>query len=803
MKRPSPIIRIAFGLSCLASAIILTAASFELVPDTNKATAKQHRIFAEMLAIDGSLFISQGNVNAIGLSLRQALKRNPDLLMARLTKANGKRVVQVASDSFSMLQDESQQVLVSVPIVSGKRDWGTLDLAFQPTRKAGFFGWLSQPMVKLLTFFSIGSFACFFFYMRSTLKYLDPSKVMPGRVRQALDTLADGLMIIDNHERIVHTNEAFQKLIGLPDVDLRGRDASKLPWRLIDNIEAGVMPWTKTLQNASVETGARLGLTLPGQGDRTFLVNSSSIVDDKAASRGALVSLDDVTDLESSRNKLRQMLDQLEESQEDIQRKNQELEHIARTDPLTSCMNRRAFYSDFETAWNTSSRAKSPLSCAMVDVDHFKSVNDRFGHATGDAVLQAVAKAIQASVRDCDLVCRYGGEEFCILMPDTDVEGAAMVAERTRQAVAQIDGMETKVTASLGISSREGGVNSPAELLDRADQALYHAKEQGRNRVIRWAATDSDADQPVVDSVDTTTDQTEAITHISFSTVSALTTALDLRDPHTAEHSKRVADLCVTVAKGLLPPSEVYTLEVAALLHDIGKIGIPDAVLHKPGKLNDEEWRIMRTHDQMRVTIMRAAGASDELLQLIRTHSARYSANVTDPSMPSGDDIPLGSRILAIAVAYDSMVNGAVYRKAQSAEAAFKELRANAGTQFDPEMVERFIQEVIANDTVRDGQTDRINTRSLDAIANSVDELIHALESEDAAAIGNAAWRIKGIAARNGSQRMIKLAEKLETLAAQNQDSGDISACATDLIEICTTANNQVKRSAPSTCNAP
>ncbi len=188
---------------------------------------------------------------------------------------------------------------------------------------------------------------------------------------------------------------------------------------------------------------------------------------------------------------------------------------------------------------------------------------------------------------------------------------------------------------------------------------------------------------------------------MSFATVSALTTALALRDPQTAEHSRRVADYCAMVAKNMLSPSEAYALEVAALLHDIGKLGIPDSVLHKPGRLTEKEWQIMAGHNRMRVAIIHAAGASDRLVNLLRYHNTPHARDAADGSLPASEDIPLGSRILAVAEAFDTMVSGSVYRSARTQEEAIEELLANAGSQFDAAVVEQFIQDLRSSDRTR------------------------------------------------------------------------------------------------------
>ncbi len=567
---------------------------------------------------------------------------------------------------------------VTVPIVAGKRRWGALELDYGPLGRGGVLALATHPIAHLVTILGSMSFIAFYFYLRTTLQYLDPSKVMPTRVRQTLDTIAGGLLVVDNEERIVHTNEAFSRLVGTSDAELRGQRVSNLPWRAAEESEVDVYPWTRAIQSGVFETGVRLSLAVNGLGNRTFLVNTSSILDDQGQTRGALVSFDDVTALEASRVELRKMLNKLKQSRDEIQRQNQVLQEIANLDPLTSCMNRRALYSEFETLWNISLRYGNPLSVLMIDVDHFKSINDRHGHSVGDTMLQHVAQMIRSVVRDCDLVCRYGGEEFCVLLPETDIEGACRLAERCRQAIERNTCEGIAVTASLGVSSREFGADDPHRLLDQADEALYAAKHGGRNQFVRWdeASEKSCSPSPQPHSPSAADHHVAPSAHIPFPAVSALTSALSFRDPETAEHCRRVADLCTCVAKELMSPSESYVLEMAALLHDIGKIGIPDSVLSKPGRLNSQEWEIMKRHEEIGVTIIQEAFGSEQLSALIGSHHAWFVGHSNNPSLPCGESIPLGARILAIAEAFDTMVSGSVYQRPRSREQAFDELRS-------------------------------------------------------------------------------------------------------------------------------
>lgn len=266
-----------------------------------------------------------------------------------------------------------------------------------------------------------------------------------------------------------------------------------------------------------------------------------------------------------------------------------EVFEIDATNPLTECLNRRSFFTCFEEQWARTVEGNLPISGIMVDIDFFKSINDDHGHAVGDDVLRGIAATLRDSVRLGDLVCRYGGEEFCVLLPHTDIETATTIGEKVRVAIAVTKFPHLSVTASLGISSNSLGAKEPHELLDQADKCLYVAKRNGRNLVVRFDQVPEDVEVDKTAISRTRTEdhiiEPEGASQVPYRAVAALLSTLAYRHSETAGHSRRVADLCLMAAKGLLTPKETYTLEIAALLHDIGKIGVPDAILLKNGPL--------------------------------------------------------------------------------------------------------------------------------------------------------------------------------------------------------------------------
>ena len=308
--------------------------------------------------------------------------------------------------------------------------------------------------------------------------------------------LAEGVLVLDASDRIILANRAFAEASGRDCDALCGVSISRLPLTSCDDT-VELTPWTEAREISKPVKGRLYNLACGG-GDRIFSVSAAPIVDEKGKTQGVLASLEDVTTLDRKKRELRSMLEHLRASSEAIKFQNKELERLATIDPLTGCLNRRAFFERYDTEWKSAVRYGHPLSVVMVDVDHFKSINDRHGHAKGDEVLRMVGNCLRETARDTDVVCRYGGEEFVILTPSTDVADAVAGAERIRVAIAarQCDGVA--VTASLGVSALSLQPHSPQEMMDQADKCLYVAKRNGRNQVVRWDEAQHDLEVPPV-----------------------------------------------------------------------------------------------------------------------------------------------------------------------------------------------------------------------------------------------------------------------------------------------------------------
>ncbi len=358
-------------------------------------------------------------------------------------------------------------------------------------------------------------------------------------------------------------------------------------------------------------------------------------------------------------------------------------EQRARIDELTGLYNRRHFDETLTHEIERHSRYGSMLSLIYIDLDNFKKFNDSNGHLAGDKMLTKIGHSIKRATRNVDFAFRYGGDEFAIVMPHTPAEESLTAVERIRKEIATTYGENELITASIGIASWPSDGLTIDQIIDAADKALYHAKRTGGNRSCL-----------VSQMLTSTTDIEESKSDLekeSLNTIYALASTIEARDLYTYGHSQKVRTYAVALAEALgLPGSKVVSISHAALLHDIGKIGIYDEVLNKPGKLDPTEFELVKTHPQLSRTIVAHVTSLTPCLQAIVQHHERWDGTGY-PNKLKGEAISLEGRILAVADAFDAMTSKRPYHEPLSSKKAIQELKRCAGNQFDPKLVEIFI----------------------------------------------------------------------------------------------------------------
>jgi len=391
------------------------------------------------------------------------------------------------------------------------------------------------------------------------------------------------------------------------------------------------------------------------------------------------------------------------------------------TDGLTGLKTHRYFMEALDAEWRRSTRSGRPFSVIMMDLDGFKRVNDHGGHLEGDKVLAAVAALLDTRSRQSNVVARYGGDEFAVLLAETNTEQAEILAERLRGAVEADHFLRAHgVTASFGIATFPDHGATQGEILRVADSGMYLAKHRSGNCVKLAAlspkAGDVERDQRLLEAyLGVTVKRMFSTGQGDFSnyrhrfermlrasngaspslldTITCLAYTIEAKDPYTQDHSREVSRLAAEIAtEAGLSEAEIEEIRLGSIVHDIGKIHVPDHLLSKPTLLTPEEYEIVKSHAQWGAKIVEPLKMTT-IERIVRHHHESYDGQGY-PDNLKGEQIPLGARIIAVADAYHAMISARPFREARSPEEAVAELRRCRGTQFDPWVVDAFLRSI-------------------------------------------------------------------------------------------------------------
>ena len=378
-----------------------------------------------------------------------------------------------------------------------------------------------------------------------------------------------------------------------------------------------------------------------------------------------------------------------------------EVEALATTDPQTRLLNRMATMQVLAAEIERANRYQRPLSVALFDIDHFKRVNDTHGHAVGDEVLRHVATVLKDSIRSVDSLGRFGGEEFLLVMPETNPDGGMASAENLRRTLGRTaativvanGAVEYPVAISAGVTGGDGHRSLDLDqLLREADSGLYAAKESGRDRVARFHVLDEEASVTHATIDPNAREKAARIGRAAFDASNHhLLDALADRPGWAGGASQLIADLAADIGRAIgLPDGDIDRIRTASLLHDLGKLAIPEEILSKPAPLDAAEWRSIVEHPKIGQVVLEQAGSIRDAAQIVLHHHEWFDGRGY-PHGLAGAEIPIGSRIVSIADAYEAMISARPYKRAMSHAEALAELRRQRGSQFDPELVDVFI----------------------------------------------------------------------------------------------------------------
>ena len=490
-----PASRVSIGLcSLLIAGLLILDFIFGVMPDERALVQRLRERISEQVATQATAAMATGDPRALHRALQQIVAKDKELISVAVRRKDGQMVAQAGPHATYWIAPSAGQSNLdhmSVALVLNDQRWGDLELNFKQMEPQSFLGYLREPRVFLVLVLGLGGFLVFTLYLRRVFHYLDPSAVIPDRVRAAFDGFTEGVMVVDAAGRIVLANSALRRWVERDGSTIHGQSIQNIPWlRASLPQNPRDYPWMRAMALNAPQKGEQLEFPQESGDPVKTVVNCAPIQEGGSKVRGCMVTFDDVSELENMNTQLRATMEDLARSREQIEKQNAELRDLAMRDPLTGCMNRRAFFQDIETVFAAARSGNQPLCCIMTDIDHFKSINDNYGHAVGDRVLKVVARALSGGLRDTDLLGRYGGEEFCIALPGVAIEEACMIAERLRVEIENRAGKGIRttpgivVTSSFGVSALNPRTADPADLIDQADRALYKAKASGRNRVV-------------------------------------------------------------------------------------------------------------------------------------------------------------------------------------------------------------------------------------------------------------------------------------------------------------------------------
>lgn len=787
MNRLAATYRLSFALSMISTASIVIC--FFLASWRENYLAAQTRMLAcEQFGLLSTVHLQRGNPGALEEIAKLLLSRERSLSGIRIVGISGNIISQVGETPEVTEGNELHTAgftKVSASLYRFQKPWANLEFFY---RLPGYQSTLIQLLSPILLALLI-NFPLFVVTLRRCLSVVDTSRVVPTRVRNTLDTIPDGIAIADAHGRIIVVNEAFQKNCGRDADKLIGSGLNTLDFEPLEE----VLPWHHPDKGIKAVVGVKVQLKL-AEGIGYFNLGCSPIFDANETHAGNLITVQDITELENQKRILECTLTELEESKERLSERNKQLHELATKDMLTGVYNRRHLIEQLEQTWEQCRSDSNPMSVIMLDVDRFKLLNDNYGHAVGDKVLHDVAAVLKNSVSSQGMVARYGGEEFCAVLPNLNAQQATVIAETVRRDIESQLELPYHVTASLGVSSSQFEALSYQEMLEQADQALYSAKHGGRNIVCCWDAIKNrknNNEKPLSQQHHQAACAREEA-YIPVSSIRAIRSLLDNKDPCTMQHSERVAAASVAFGKNFLSHGQLNQLELAALLHEVSSLSPISKSNSVFQSILDSGDSKSFDHHRVYLDIIELFAGSKAIAEIVRCKRLFYDGRNANPEEVIAEDILLMGRILSVVHVYDTLRYGPRGQVLKNHKTALNDLRREAGTRLEPRLVEAFCE--FCNGSMGTLQKSMVVESDCDSISLK-NELPSIRENQmvvDVDRIKEMIYSMLGNAREMKLGSIVDLLGRLESSidAAQQEELVSICNLVTELNEICSTIRN-------------
>ena len=551
----TPTFRISAGLVGLTISLIFSAYALGLIPDERKVEIAARAKVAEALTVQLSVAASRNDVKSVQETIASVVKRNDAILSIALRRSTGELLISAGDHKRHWVKSQdnrSTPTHVQVSLMNGGIRWGTIEFSFAPLQSVGGLAGIPNTLIAFILFLGVLGFACYYFLLHRVLRELNPGNVIPERVQAAFNTLSEGVLILDERGLVLLANNSFAKSINQTPKSLFGSKIMDMHWRQWgEDTETGELPWKIALRDQNHVTAVKLGYRSTTGIFRNFMVNATCILDEQGTASGVIATFDDVTTLERKNDDLILAVKKLEKSEIAINHQNRELQYLANHDPLTGCLNRRAFFEQFAIELEKAHKNRQNFTCLMVDLDHFKNVNDNFGHAIGDDVIAGMAGILKSNCSEQELVGRYGGEEFCIALIGRGKDESQRIANQIREQVISLSpgwlNASQYITASIGVAILPQGPCNVKTIVNWADKALYEAKETGRNKVLFWNQTANlqslgETQEPVPNIVEVTPGMTVAASQTGPNPVHDIVANVKDAFSFTPENSQSTVD---------------------------------------------------------------------------------------------------------------------------------------------------------------------------------------------------------------------------------------------------------------------